>query len=286
MLELFSHQRFSAADLPIVGLLILLEGLLSADNALVLAIMVKHLPKKLQQKALLYGLGGALVFRLVAIVLATHILALWWLQLIGALYLIFVTWKHFAKHDDGELKKGPKVGRGFWPTVVAVELADIAFAIDSVVAGVALVAGNDPAHRDSKLWVVYLGAIIGVVLLRFAAGIFIRLLERFPALDHLAYTLVGWVGVKLLFLAGSSFETTYNAVNPGNHLPIHIPHMSPLIFWSVMALIIAVGVWYASRNKAPAGTDEQTAVDQAADAMPAPQIPAPAMLEDEDSSKR
>ncbi|MCE2937671.1 MAG: hypothetical protein LW819_00005, partial [Fimbriimonadaceae bacterium] len=143
---MFVPQTFSVGDLGAIGFLILLEGLLSADNALVLAIMVKHLPDKLQKKALLYGLGGAFVFRFLAIIFATFILNLWWLQLVGAAYLLWLPIKHFL-NKAGEHSANPIKQRGFWQTVIAVELTDIAFAVDSVLAAVGTVSAKD------KVWV-------------------------------------------------------------------------------------------------------------------------------------
>jgi len=222
----FFGQSFGAADIPVILLLIILEGLLSADNALVLAIMVRHLPKEMQQKALLYGLAGAFVFRLAAILLVSFLIQLWWLQAVGAGYLMFIMVKHFVVHSQEEKKV--KIGGGFWATVAAVELADIAFAIDSVIVGVTFAKGPE------KLWVVYTGAIIGVILLRFAAGIFIKLLDRFPAFDHLAYVLVGWVGVKLAFMAGHNLHKAVPSAPA-------IPEMSLAVFWSVMVVLIIGG---------------------------------------------
>ncbi len=235
-------QTFQTGDLAVIGVLVLLEVLLSADNALVLAIMVKHLPKKLQQKALLYGLAGAFAFRLVAILFARTIMALWWLQAIGAAYLLWLPVKHFLRHsDDGG--KSRELQTGFWATVVAVEMTDIAFAVDSVLAGVAMVKSQE------KIWVVYLGAIIGVVALRFAAGYFVRLLERFPALDHVAYLLVGWVGVKLTFMAAHNYGV--HTLAKGGTPIFRVQELSPAIFWSVLAVIAAAGTWYAVRHSAP-----------------------------------
>ena len=228
-------QTFTLGDLPVIGILVLLEGLLSADNALVLAIMVRHLKPDLQRKALLYGLGGAFVFRFIAIALATYILTLWWLQLIGALYLVFITIKHFLVHSKKEDTKTQRKPLGFWQTVVLVELTDIAFAVDSVLAAVGMVKGPD------KIWVVYVGALIGVVLLRFAASYFIKLLDRFPGLEHLAYTLVGWVGIKLLLMAGHNFTVWWDEKNPKDPLGYVIPQMNHSVFWIVMGLIITVG---------------------------------------------
>jgi YkoY family integral membrane protein len=252
----FFGQTFQTSDIAIVAFLVLLEGLLSADNALVLAIMVRHLPKPLQRKALLYGLGGAFVFRLIAIVLASYVMGLWWLQALGAAYLLYLPYKHFRTSAQGG-HAAPK-GGGFWQTVFAVEMADIAFAIDSVLAGVAVVRG-----QQEKIWVVYLGAVVGLVLLRFAAGVFIRLLDKYPALDHLAYALVGWVGVKLAFLAAHHADEHY-------HWPFFVPEMPKALFWAVMGLIIVVGIFFATKNAKQTGPEEHEVVVEEVEPMPLP----------------
>lgn len=248
-------QSFQFGDLGVVAFLVVLEALLSADNALVMAIMVKHLPANLQRKALLYGLGGAFVFRFVAILFATTILALWWLQAIGAIYLLFLPIKHFWSRATSN-KEVKALGKAFWPTVIAVEITDIAFAVDSVLAGVALV------KSPSKIWVVYFGAIIGVVLLRFAASLFISLLEKYPLLDHVAYVLVGWVGVKLSFMAGHNYGVHYDKTNT---IPLtwRVPELPQVVFWGVLALICLVGGWLAVKKAPPAEPTEEQAPESA-----------------------
>jgi len=257
-------QTFAASDLAGVAMLVFLEALLSADNALVLAIMVKHLPKPLQQKALLYGLAGAFVFRLIAILAASIVLSQWWLQAIGAAYLLYLPIKHFM-HKHAESSGKAKAGAGFWQTVIAVELTDIAFALDSVLAGIGFISTPEGVRQD-KIWVVYLGAIIGIILLRFAASLFVRLLERFPSLDHVAYILVGWVGVKLGFHSILRFEKS----NP-NFFPFSLPHpdhnTEQIVFWGVMFAIIVIGGYIAYVNRRDVTTDtpdEETLEDEAA----------------------
>lgn len=252
-----SPQTFQIGDLASVFALILLEGLLSADNALVLAIMVRHLPKEQQRKALLYGLGGAFVFRFLAILFAVVVLKWWWLQAVGAGYLLFLPAKHFWLHRDGAEKKKAATG-GFWATVVAVELTDIAFAIDSVLAGVAFVN-----NRQDKIWVVFAGAILGIVLLRLAAGVFIRLLEKYPVLDHVAYLLVGWVGIKLAFLSIEAFERTHPYA-----LPWEIHQMPHWLFWAGLGLIGGIGTVVAVKQQSHVASelDEQASLaEDAAD---------------------
>jgi YkoY family integral membrane protein len=252
-------QSFAFSDLGAVLALILLEGLLSADNALVLAIMVKHLPKEQQQRALLYGLGGAFVFRLIAIVFASIVLGQWWLQAVGALYLLYLPIKHFvslSKHEDGgkSIKKA-----GFWQTVIAVELTDIAFALDSVLAGIGFIMKPGAGVQQDKIWVVYLGAVIGIILLRFAASFFVRLLERFPALDHVAYILVGWVGVKLAAHAIEKLQKLYPSA-----IPFAFPYMTEGIFWGGLILIAVAGSIYAITH---ARSDSELELDDEADIL-------------------
>lgn len=246
------NQVFEAKDVASIAALALLEGLLSADNALVLAMMVKHLPKELQKRALLYGLGGAFVFRFIAILFATIVLKLWWLQALGAAYLLFVTVKHFVgSSKQSEVKV---VNTSFWMTVILVEVTDIAFAIDSVLAGITFV-GND----QRKIWVVFVGAIVGIVLLRFAASSFIKLLDRFPSLDHVAYALVGWVGVKLALISGNSWSVA-------NPTELHIPELPTWLFWSVLLLLAFGGGFWATRHEdpnPPSRTDELEMIETA-----------------------
>lgn len=238
-------QTFTSADLIGVFALVILEGLLSADNALVLALMVRHLEPGDRKRALMYGLGGAFVFRCLAIAFATWILQFWFLQAIGAGYLLYLPIRHFVRHaaDDHAGVKQP--GGSLWATVVAVELTDIAFAVDSVLAGVAFINSN-----PRKLWIVVSGAMIGIVLLRIAAGALVKIMERYPVLDHMAYLLVGWVGVKLAFLAGHSLDQ----LRP-DLFPFEVPQMPAVVFWTVLALIVAGGSFLARRAEVDAANE-------------------------------
>lgn len=253
----FAGQSIESSDLVIVGLLVLLEGLLSIDNALVLGMLAKRLPKQHRARALSYGLIGAFVFRFVAILLSAYLLQWTFVKFLGGAYLVYISIKHlfFEQYEGQEEKmvidedgqpslvdaqtgqrldvdrenieieqrvpiaaslvtdgleeesvntKGvpseqvvcdvPSRHRSlFWRTVVVIELTDIAFAVDSILAAIAL-AGS----RSEKLWVVITGGLLGVVLMRFAAAVFVRLLERYPRFETSAYLLVVVIGMKLL----------------------------------------------------------------------------------------
>ncbi|NHM29219.1 TerC family protein [Neobacillus terrae] len=184
----------------LIGTLIILEGLLSADNALVLAVMVRHLPVEKRRKALFYGLLGAYAFRFVAIGLGVFLIKLWWIKVIGAAYLAWLSIKYFIDKSKGEsegedeaegMKQGGLLIRTlgvFWGTVVAVEIMDIAFSVDSVLAAFGV---------SQKVWVLFVGGILGVLMMRGVAGVFLKLIDRVPELETTAYVLIAIIAVKM-----------------------------------------------------------------------------------------
>lgn len=179
-------------SLGIIGSLIILEGLLSSDNALVLAVVVKQLPKHQQKKALMYGIWGAYLFRFLAIGFGVYLVQLRWVKVLGALYLLWMSVKYFffnSEEDNAEIQ----ASTSFWGTVLKVELMDIAFSIDSVLAAFGV---------SGKVWVLFLGAIFGILMMRGVAQIFLKLIDKFPELETTAYVLIGIIGLKM---AGSVF---------------------------------------------------------------------------------
>ncbi len=186
---------FQAADLVTIVLLVGLEGVLSADNAMVLAVRVLSLPKHQQQKALRYGMISAFTLRGTATALAVHLVSLGWVKLVGGLYLLYLPYQHFFRqsHSGEGLKIAPaKPWLGlsaFWATVVKVELTDMVFAIDSILVAVAV---------SNKVWVVVTGGILGIVMMRLVIGKMLAIIRRYPALVDGAFIIIVWVGVKLL----------------------------------------------------------------------------------------
>ena len=184
-----------ATDFVTIGLLVLLEGLLSADNALVLAILVMGLPRSQQNRALRYGLVAAFAFRFLAVALATFLLRAAWIKLAGGGYLLYLAAVHFfgpSRNESGRAVPEAKPAWGlsaFWATVVRVELINIAFSVDSILVAVAM---------SPKLWVVMTGGIVGIIAMCIVAGELIVLLRRYPAIVDGAFAIIAWVGFKLL----------------------------------------------------------------------------------------
>jgi YkoY family integral membrane protein len=186
-------MSFESSDLITIALLVLLEGLLSADNAIVLAVQVMPLPEEQQKKALKYGIIGAFVFRTIAVFLAVYLINVPVVKVIGGAYLVYLAIDHFIrKNKEAQVTVPPPrkyLGmNAFWSTVVAVEMTDIVFSVDSILAAVAL---------SNKQWVVITGGILGIITMRMVAGAFLEIIKRFPKLVDGAYIIVFFIGSKL-----------------------------------------------------------------------------------------
>lgn len=191
--NILSYQ-FSPLDIPLVLTLILLEGVLSFDNAAILAVMTRKLAPKERAKALTYGLVGAYTFRFIAVIFAAVLLAFPQTKILGGGYLIYLCVAHFWRKNsnDEESQLAPMRIFGlspFWSTVISVELADAAFAIDQILVAI--------AYTDKYL-LILLASVFAILALRVSALVLTRVIEWFPALEEIAYGVVGLVGVKLL----------------------------------------------------------------------------------------
>ena len=207
-------MSLTLTDIVSIFTLAVLEGILSVDNSLVLAILVRKLPVHQQKNALTYGIVGAFIFRIIALIFAAYLIRFILFKVIGGLYLVYLAMKHmffFSKEDAH--KPGKAISSSFWKTVVLVEFTDIAFSIDSITTAVAM---------SDKILVIWFGGIMGIIFLRYAASFFIRALDKLPKLEDLAYQLIFFIGTKLLL--------------EGFHIEITIA-----TFWFMMGVIIILG---------------------------------------------
>lgn len=189
-LEAFEKVFMDPASWGVIGTLIILEGLLSADNALVLAVMVKHLPSEQRKKALFYGIFGAYFFRIIAIGIGVSLINIGWIKIVGGHYLLWIAAQNLLKKGEDEEVQSKKMG--FWRTVLAVELLDIAFSIDSVIAAFGV---------SNEVWVLFLGGVLGILMMRGVAKLFITLIEKVPELETTAFVLIAMIGLKMIAAA-------------------------------------------------------------------------------------
>lgn len=216
MLEQLHFPLELGAETPLMLLiLIALEAVLSADNAIALAAIAQGLEDpKLQRQALNLGIVVAYVLRVGLIVTATWIMQFWEFELIGAAYLLWLVFNYFTSPEEKRSIHHGLEFNSLWQAIPAIALTDLAFSLDSVTAAIAVV---------DKTWLVVLGGTIGIITLRFLAGLFIRLLDEYTHLEDAGFITVGIVGIRLLF----------RVVNPAWNLPE----------WLMTAAVVAIFIW-------------------------------------------
>lgn len=211
---------------PVIISLIIIEGLLSVDNMLAIAALASRLPEGQKKIALRMGLAGAYVFRGVALLFAGFIMEHEWVKFLGAFYLIHLMAEHFsdlAAETDDDPETKPHTPRTFWTTVIAIQLMDLSLSVDNVITAVAM---------SPKLWVVCLGVFLGLLTLWLFATVSLKLVEKYPILEHTAFLLIGYVGLILLVEMTAEFYF-------GTHL--HITSFQKFIG---IAIIMLLSLWY------------------------------------------
>lgn len=252
--DFFSMENITQAlsdptNWGIIFSLIILEGLLSADNALVLAAMVKGLPENQRKKALMYGIWGAYIFRFIAIGVGVWLVKLWWIKIVGGGYLVFLSvkffWEQYQKskagdEEEGEEEEGIKKGDilfrlfgQFWGTVFLVELMDIAFSIDSVLAAFAV---------SDEVWVLLLGGIFGVLMMRGVAGVFLKLLEKVPELEAAAFVIIIIIGLKMILHAVAEHFMGYHNVMELFGVTENAETIENIVFFGTL-IVVFVGTY-------------------------------------------
>jgi YkoY family integral membrane protein len=240
--------------------LILIESLLSVDNAAVLATMVLDLPKDQRSRALKYGIIGAYVFRGLCLLFAAFLIKIWWFKPLGGIYLLVLAVRHFffiqkAKPEESlqeelEHKRESWLYRKtlglfgrFWATVILVELMDLAFSIDNVIAANAY---------TSNIVLIWIGVFIGILAMRFVAQGFVRLIERYPFLDACAYFVIALLGFRLTISIVTHYypcsEFAHFMEGPlacleaqGKHMP---EEEHPIIWGDLITSVVSIGVFF------------------------------------------
>ncbi|MEM7553604.1 MAG: hypothetical protein AAF378_05810 [Cyanobacteria bacterium P01_A01_bin.84] len=188
----YLHFDFSIEASIVLIILIFLEAVLSADNAIALAAIAQGLEDKdLERQALNIGLVFAYVLRISLLLTATWIKEFWQFELLGAFYLLWLVFQHFFTGEE-ETEDGGNHKRRFhslWQVIPIIALTDLAFSLDSVTTAIAV---------SDETWLVITGTTIGVITLRFMAGLFIRWLDEFTHLEDAGYITVALVGLRLL----------------------------------------------------------------------------------------
>ncbi|WP_072619624.1 TerC family protein [Spirulina major] len=201
-------------------ILVILEAVLSADNAVALASIAQGLESpQVQRRALNIGLLGAYVLRMTLIVTATWVQQFWQFELIGALYLLWLVWRYYTAADaEGSTSHGFTFA-SLWQAIPVIALTDLAFSLDSVTTAIAV---------SDQTWLIVTGGTLGVIALRFLTELFLRWLREYPRLEEAGYLTVAMVGTRLLM----------RVMVPGFNLPE----------WLMVIVIAAIFTWGFSRK--------------------------------------
>jgi YkoY family integral membrane protein len=178
--------------LLLLPILVALEAVLSADNAIALAAIARGLPdQRIQRQALNFGLCAAFVLRVALILTATWVIRYWQVELLGAAYLLWLALQYFTSEEVEETGETAHHHRfhSLWQAIPIIAVTDLAFSLDSVTTAIAI---------SDQTWLVLTGATIGIITLRFLAGLFIRWLEEYVHLEDAGYLAVAIVGARLL----------------------------------------------------------------------------------------
>jgi len=175
-----------------------MECLLSVDNAVVLAAQTRVLPNlREQEESLFYGIWGSYIFRFLVIGIGTYLINFWEIKVIGAAYLVYMSYrffhvKFFGKKPVHQRRQGSLANlsgrKRFWAVVAQIEFTDIVFSIDSVLA--ALAVSDNPV-------IVLIGGVIGILCMRGIAEFIMKLMDKVPELEPMAYVLIFIIAIKL-----------------------------------------------------------------------------------------
>lgn len=187
----------SGQDWLIILSLVMIECLLSVDNAVVLAAQTRVLPTlKEQEESLFYGIWGSYLFRFLIIGIGTYLINFWEIKVIGAAYLVYLVYRFFHNKFFGKRPMHKVRNRAtsltgrkrFWSVVAQIEFMDIIFSVDSVLASLAI--SPNPV-------IVLIGGLIGIACMRGVAEIIMRLMRKIPELEPMAYVLIFIIAIKL-----------------------------------------------------------------------------------------
>jgi YkoY family integral membrane protein len=223
------------SGLWVIAGLIIIEGLLSVDNVLGIAALAKELPEFQQKKAIRLGLAGAYIFRVLALLVASWLIANTWVRWLGAGYLVWLMCSHLTRQiapDDAD-GKGTVVRASLAAVLLQIGLMDLSLSIDNVIAAVGL-APKDPVTRLPVMWPIYVGVGIAILALQAIAPHAVKLLKKYPILEPAAFVLIGYVGGILIY------EESYHLITG------ETAHLPPWFKFTGILLILWIALLYSA----------------------------------------
>lgn len=167
--------------------IILIDIVLAGDNAIVIALVARNLPKEQQKKAVIWGTVGAISIRVIATLLVVQLLAIPWLHLIGGLLLIWIAFKLLVQEDNHD---NVKAGNTLAQSIRTIIIADAAMGIDNVIA----VAGAANGHT----LLVIIGLLISIPIVVWGSTLFIKLVDRFKWIIYIGAAVLAYTAANMI----------------------------------------------------------------------------------------
>ena len=209
--------------------IVLIDLLLGGDNAVVIAMACRKLPPERQKKAIVLGTAGAVVARIVLLVIAVYLLSVPWLKIVGALLLLWIGCKLVAsEEDDADIASDNRL----WKTVLTITMADVVMSLDNVLAVAAAGKGN--------LWLVSFGVIISIPIIMMGSKLVLALLDRFPFIVMVGGALIGWIAGSMLVTDPAIVKYT---------AAVHSLHIIAGITGAMLVVLYGVGKNAFARRK-------------------------------------
>lgn len=229
MLEFFQTLSWAA-----VFQIILIDILLGGDNAVVIALACRNLPKKQRMQGILWGTAGAIILRVVLIMFAMTMLGIPFLKLVGGLLLLWIGVKLLIPEDGGH--DGIDGGTSIVSAIKTIIVADFVMSLDNVIAIAGAAQRADPAHQTG---LVIFGLLVSVPIIIWGSTLVLKLIDRFPVVIMLGAALLGWI-------AGGMLVTDVFVVERFG-APTNMVKYGAEIIGAV--LVVALGKWFASRKQ-------------------------------------
>ena len=221
-MELFSPEFFSA-----LLAIIMIDLVLAGDNAIVIGLAARNLPKHMQKKVIIWGTVGAIAIRSIATVLVVWLLKIPGLLVVGGVLLLWVAYKLLVEDKEHNVESGSN----FWAAIRTIIIADALMGLDNVLA----VAGA--AHGSFLL--VILGLLISIPIVVWGSTIILKFVDRYPVIITIGAAVLAWTASKMI--VGEPFLKPYFA-NPGIKYGFEI---------LMIAIVLGLGAYVKSKRKAP-----------------------------------
>ena len=213
--------------------IILIDILLGGDNAVVIALACRNLPKKQRMQGILWGTAGAIILRVILIAFALTLLSIPFLKIFGALLLVWIGIKLLIPEDDGH--DNIQGGATIMSAIKTIIIADFVMSLDNVIAIAGAAQNADPAHQ---IGLVVFGLIVSVPIIVWGSTLVLKLIDRFPIVVMFGAGLLGWI-------AGGMLVTDIFLVEK-----FGVPTTAVKIASEVAgaAIVVLLGRWFASRK--------------------------------------